>query len=212
MIMLKRIGWLLVVIAGCCTADASAQPKPDEGIPVQSELVRSRCGSCHKADDKMRMTRISYRRASPENWEKTIKRMVSLNHVNLEPADAPQHPQHLSDHNGLAPEEVASDRVRGRAPDDRLHLPGRQGHVGHLLAVPHDRARDERAADQGRVGLLVDMHRGYYPLVDNQPMNGGQGFRRTRPAADRARRRRPAARTTVIRWRRRSSTCRRRIR
>ena len=30
-------------------------------------------------------------------------------------------------------------------------------------------------------GLLVDMHRGYYPLVDNQPMNGGQGFRRTRP-------------------------------
>jgi quinohemoprotein amine dehydrogenase len=24
------------------------------------------------------------------------------------------------------------------------------------------------------------MHRGYYPLVDNQPMNGGQGFRRTR--------------------------------
>ena len=30
-------------------------------------------------------------------------------------------------------------------------------------------------------GLLVAMHRGYYPLVDNQPMNGGQGFRRTRP-------------------------------
>ena len=30
-------------------------------------------------------------------------------------------------------------------------------------------------------GLLVSMHRGYYPLVDNQPMNGGQGFRRTRP-------------------------------
>src|SRR5437773_2754387 len=29
--------------------------------------------------------------------------------------------------------------------------------------------------------LLVAMHRGYYPLVDNQPMNGGQGFRRTRP-------------------------------
>src|SRR5580765_2305365 len=64
MIMLKRIGWLLVVIAGCGTADASAQqPKPDEGIPIQSELVRARCGGCHKVDDKMRMTRISYRRA-----------------------------------------------------------------------------------------------------------------------------------------------------
>ena len=31
--------------------------------------------------------------------------------------------------------------------------------------------------------LLVAMHRGYYPLVDNQPMGGGQGFRRTRSAA-----------------------------
>jgi quinohemoprotein amine dehydrogenase len=29
--------------------------------------------------------------------------------------------------------------------------------------------------------LLLAMHRGYYPLVDNQPMNNGQGFRRTRP-------------------------------
>jgi quinohemoprotein amine dehydrogenase len=29
--------------------------------------------------------------------------------------------------------------------------------------------------------LLVAMHRGYYPLVDNQPMNNGMGFRRTRP-------------------------------
>ena len=30
--------------------------------------------------------------------------------------------------------------------------------------------------------LLLAMHRGYYPLVDNQPMNQGQGFRRTRGA------------------------------
>ena len=81
-------------------------PKPDEGIPIQSELVRARCGGCHKVDDKMRMTRISYRRASPENWEKTIKRMVSLNHVNLDPADARNILKYLADHNGLAPEEV----------------------------------------------------------------------------------------------------------
>ena len=29
-------------------------------------------------------------------------------------------------------------------------------------------------------GLLVAMHRGYFPLVDNQPMQNGQGFRRSR--------------------------------
>ena len=89
--MAKGIGWLLFVFCAWVTANAAAQPAPpaqDEGIPVQSELVRSRCGSCHKVDDKMRMTRISYRRASPENWEKTIKRMVSLNNVRLDQADA----------------------------------------------------------------------------------------------------------------------------
>jgi hypothetical protein len=113
--MVKRIGWLLFVICGCVAAHASAQPaqstpttRPtqDDGIPVESELVRSRCGSCHKVDDKMRMTRISYRRASPENWDKTIKRMLSLNHVNLDPADARSILKYLADHNGLAPDEV----------------------------------------------------------------------------------------------------------
>lgn len=42
------------------------------GIPVQNDVVRAKCGSCHRSDDKGRMSRISYRRATPENWEKTI--------------------------------------------------------------------------------------------------------------------------------------------
>jgi len=42
------------------------------------------------------------------------------------------------------------------------------------------RAMSERRT-KDEWGLLVSMHRGYYPLIDNQPMNGGQGFRRTRP-------------------------------
>ena len=44
------------------TADAE---KKDEGIPVTSPLVKQRCGSCHRADDQGRMTRISYRRTIP---------------------------------------------------------------------------------------------------------------------------------------------------
>ena len=91
----KRLALFLFVLCAFVRA-AAAQPPPaapaatpvaDEGIPVQSELVKSKCGGCHKIDDKGRMTRISYRRASPENWEKTIKRMVSLNNVRLEPAE-----------------------------------------------------------------------------------------------------------------------------
>src|SRR6266481_1248933 len=78
----------------------------DEGIPVMNDVVRAKCGSGHKSDDKQRMSRISYRRATPENWEKTIKRMVVLNHATLEPADARVILKYLADHQGLAPEEV----------------------------------------------------------------------------------------------------------
>jgi len=182
MTMLKRIVWLLVLIAGCGAASASAQPKPDEGIPIQSELVRSRCGGCHKVDDKMRMTRISYRRASPENWEKTIKRMVSLNHVNLDPADARNILKYLADHNGLAPEEVRPIAFEAeRRTIDYTYLADKD--TSDTCSSCHTIARvmsERRTKDEW--GLLVSMHRGYYPLVDNQPMNGGQGFRRTRPA------------------------------
>ena len=80
--MVKRLGWSLIVFCTFVRA-AAAQPPPaapaatpvaDEGIPVQSELVKSKCGGCHKSDDKGRMTRISYRRASPENWTVSARR------------------------------------------------------------------------------------------------------------------------------------------
>ena len=65
--------------------DGGPLPPPrTPGIPVESELVRTKCGSCHTVDKEMRMTRISYRRATPENWERTIKRMVTLNKVDLD--------------------------------------------------------------------------------------------------------------------------------
>jgi quinohemoprotein amine dehydrogenase len=67
---------------------AAADAATEEGIPVENSIVRTRCRGCHRADDKGRMTRISYRRATPENWERTIKRMMSLNHVTLSPDDA----------------------------------------------------------------------------------------------------------------------------
>src|SRR5258708_1477167 len=85
-------------------AAALASPPADEGMPVTSELVRAKCGSCHRSDDKMRMSRISYRRATPENWEKTIKRMGVLNHAKHEPSDARGILKYLADHHGLAPE------------------------------------------------------------------------------------------------------------
>ena len=168
------------MISAVPAGSAAAQ---DAGIPVESELVRTKCGSCHTVDKEMRMTRISYRRASPENWERTIKRMVTLNKVDLEPADARAILKYLADHNGLAPDEakMGANEAERRLVDftypadkDTADLCGSCHAVSRV--VNERRTKDEW-------DLLIAMHRGYYPLVDNQPMNGGQGFRRTRTAA-----------------------------
>jgi quinohemoprotein amine dehydrogenase len=88
------------------SAPAGDPDKKDEGIPVTSALVREKCSSCHRADAENRLTRISYRRTTPEGWEETIKRMVSLNDVKLEPSEAREILRYLADRHGLAPEEA----------------------------------------------------------------------------------------------------------
>ena len=75
----------------------------DAGIPITSEAVRKACSPCHKADEKQRLSRISWRRATPEGWEFTIKRMVSLNGLQIEPAEAREVLRYLSNNLGLAP-------------------------------------------------------------------------------------------------------------
>jgi quinohemoprotein amine dehydrogenase len=193
--MVTRMGLILCLALVCAPQAGLAQgrrggeppapPAPDapreDGIPIESELVRAKCGSCHRPDDQNRMTRISFRRATPENWERTIKRMATLNKVNLEPADARAILKYLADHLGLAPEEVRP-----------IEFESERRMVEYTYAADKDtsdtcsschsftRVLSERRTKQ-EWELLVAMHRGYYPLVDNQPMNGGQGFRRTRP-------------------------------
>jgi quinohemoprotein amine dehydrogenase len=185
--MLKRISrflgtvWVCAALpAGAQTAAAPADATPNEGIPVQSELVRGKCGTCHRVDAQMRMSRISYRRATPENWEKTIKRMVTLNHMTLDPADARNILKYLADHQGLAPEEerpIAFDAERRMI--DYTYAGDKD--TAAICSSCHSIARvlgERRTKEEWE--LLVAMHRGYYPLVDYQPMSNGQGFRRTR--------------------------------
>src|SRR5262245_13381099 len=188
--MLTRTGWFplagIFVFLSSARAQPPAQSLPDstvqnEGIPVQNDLVRARCGSCHRSDDKGRMTRISYRRATAENWERTIKRMVSLNKVNLSPEDARVILKYLADKQGLAPEEL---RPISFEAERRMieYTYDKDEDTAYTCSSSHTRARvlsERRTKEEWE--LLVAMHRGYYPLVDNQPMNNGQGFRRTRP-------------------------------
>jgi len=184
---MKRLAFACCLAILCVPAPARAQApaRPaadapaDEGIPIDNALVKSRCGGCHRSDDKGRMTRISYRRASPENWERTIKRMVTLNHATLTPEDARAILKYLTDHNGLAPEETRPIEFEGeRRMIDFSYTADET--TSNLCTSCHTVARvmSERRTKQ-EWELLIAMHRGYYPLVDTQPMNGGQGFLRS---------------------------------
>jgi quinohemoprotein amine dehydrogenase len=160
----------------------AASAASDEGIPITDPEVRRACGSCHISDDKNRMTRISYRRATPENWELTIRRMVSLNHVALTPEVARRVIKSLADSNGLAPEEArpAMFEVERRqidytyAADTETHdLCNKCHSMGRVIS--ERRTREEWA------GLLT-MHRYYYPGIDGASggfrSGGGGGGRR----------------------------------
>jgi quinohemoprotein amine dehydrogenase len=193
--MLKRSLWIVSALF-CAVAPAAAQTASPqstapqiaatqaavEGIPVESDLVKQRCGSCHAVTVGNMMSRISYRRTSPENWERTVKRMVALNNAKLDPADARNIIQYLSDHNGLAPEEAKPIEFEfERRTIDFTYDADKSTAATCSACHSLGRVLSERRTKE-EWELLVTLHRALYPLVDNQPMSGGQGFRRTRPA------------------------------
>ena len=78
----------------------------DEGIPITNQTVKTVCGDCHSTDAKGRMSRISFRRTTPEGWQETIRRMATLHKADIEPTAAREIVKYLSDHLGLAPDEA----------------------------------------------------------------------------------------------------------
>src|SRR5437667_3595044 len=148
--------------------------KSDEGIPIGGDVVVRSCSPCHKLDDKKRMSRISYRRTTPEGWQETIKRMVRLNKVDIQPEQARQVLKYLANNLGLAPEEAgpAAFEVEKRMIDfkycdrDTESVCSKCHSMGRVIAQRRTKEEWE---------LLVAMHRGYYPLSDFQ------AFRRLGP-------------------------------
>lgn len=173
-------GALTASLTGQQPADPakSAAPtaKPEEGIPIPDTMVQKACAPCHSVDDKQQISRISFRRNTPEGWQETIRRMVALNGLRIDPATAREVVKYLSDHLGLAPEEArpAAFEVERRIIDykytanaDAEGVCNKCHSLGRVIS--QRRTREEW-------NLLIAMHRGWYPLVDNQ------AFRRPGPA------------------------------
>jgi len=148
-------------------ATSAAQDDASAGIPIDDATVRQACGSCHASDEAGRMSRISYRRTTPEGWQQTIRRMVTLNDVPLDPATARDVVRYLSNHLGLAPEEAVPVRWEAeRRADDQ---PYEDADIQETCTTCHSLGRvlsQRRTPEEWQ--LVTDMHRGYYPFVDFQ--------------------------------------------
>jgi quinohemoprotein amine dehydrogenase len=149
----------------------------EEGIPVTDPLVISRCGSCHQKDDKGNLSRISWERSTPEGWEEAIKRMVRLNGLTVEPAEARSILKYLATYHGLAPEEAkpvmyfAEHRIQDEAiPNETIRGTCSNCHaLGKAFSW-------RRSKDDWK--LLANMHVAFFPQAD-------AAFRRN-PAMDAA--------------------------
>jgi quinohemoprotein amine dehydrogenase len=147
-------------------ATEAAKPPVEEGIPVTDPVVLAKCGGCHTKDAKGNLSRISWERATPEQWEEALKRMIRLNGVRLEPGEAKAIIKYLSTYHGLAPEEakpvmyLAEKRIQDETiiPNDTLR--GACANC-HPLARP---LSWRRSAEDWK--LLANLHIALYPQAD----------------------------------------------
>ena len=169
----RLFGLAALSVSPALSAPAHAQEAEEPaGIPIADPLVVDSCNRCHAVDDDGMMSRVSYMRKTPEGWQQSIRRMVTLNDVELEPETARDIVRYLSDSHGIAPEELRPGRFE---VERRL--------IDWSYGDSHDGDEDvDRACSSchsmGRVviqrrtreewDLLMAMHRGYYPLSDTQ--------------------------------------------
>ncbi len=157
-------------------AASTKSAKDRAGIPVTHQLVIDRCKACHDVDEQGRMSRISYMRKSPEGWEISIKRMVRLYEILLEPAEAREMVRYLANDHGLTREEAARGlyeaerRVHWSEADRDQDLRKTCG-ACHTLGRVLSQQRDEKEWK-----LLKATHLAFFPLADFQAFRGRSRF------------------------------------
>ncbi len=172
----SAVVWMLSApVSAQAPASAAAKDKPEVGIPVTDQTVVKACSGCHKPDEKQQLSRISFRRNTPEGWERTITRMLSLNGLKIDGPTARAVVKSLSTSHGLAPEEARPSlyEVERRLGDEEYKSAELDGMCNSCHSL--GRVISQRRTKQ-EWHLLISMHRGWYPVIDRQT------FRRMTPA------------------------------
>ena len=167
-----------MAVFGMLLASSPVPSRDADGYVIQNETLIDRCSRCHVVDDEGRMSRISFLRKTPEGWQTSIRRMVSLHGARLNAEDAREIVRYLANEQGLAPAELRPGlfEVERRMIDHDYE--GDSG-VEYTCIQCHSMGRviTQRRTEE-EWGLLLATHRGLYPLVDFQ------AFRRGGPPPD----------------------------
>jgi quinohemoprotein amine dehydrogenase len=148
---------------------AAAPQPPETGIPITNQAVIKACGGCHRPDDKGQLSRISFQRNTPEGWQDSIKRMMALNGLKMDPAAGREVIKYLSDNLGLAPDEArpAAFEVERQVVYDQESF--NHEDIKGVCNACHSLGRViSQRRTRGEWEGLIAMHRGWYPLIDRQ--------------------------------------------
>jgi quinohemoprotein amine dehydrogenase len=163
---------LISVTPTAALAQEEASEPPAGAIPVTDQTVIRRCRSCHTIDEQGHMSRLSFERKTPEGWQISLRRMVSLVDIELTPEEARTIVRYLSNEHGLAPEEARpgffeAERRTIEHSYEADEVTFETCKACHSLGrvITQRRSREEWE-------LLLAMHRGYYPIVDMQAFRG----------------------------------------
>ncbi len=161
---ISGLSLLALPVAGQGGGD-SASNGEESGIPINNQAVIQSCSACHERDDSGRMSRLSYMRKTPEGWQTSLRRMIALNGLQIDPATAREVVRYLSDNHGLAPEELRPGmfEVTQRMVD--FVYDNEDTYEACVPCHSLGRVITQRRTEE-EWNLLMSTHRGYYPLSE----------------------------------------------
>jgi quinohemoprotein amine dehydrogenase len=136
-------------------------------------VLENRCSGCHPpSEEGGKLAAIESERKTPEGWEMTIQRMMRTHEVRLSADEARVLVKYLSDHYGLAPEEVEPFRYAlEKQPNIFEEFPSEA--VQATCGQCHSYARTAlQRRTQETWATLPDLKAGFLPNLENQTASG----------------------------------------
>ena len=162
--------WRSIPLLGLAVCALTLGPLGDAAAQDDQALLNARCAACHEANADGSLSRVHDARKTPEAWDMTIVRMVTVHGVELTADERRRLVKHLADERGLAPSESQGYRyvlekepgVLDSGPDELLSQMCGRCHTYARVAL--------QRRDEAEWLKLVHFHLGQFPTTEYQAL------------------------------------------